>query len=135
VWHHTHVAAVCAGLLSLGACTAARTAAPVRPSYRRIVLSPDPVEQPLLSGPPQTAGMRSGRVVLEPGGHMHRHSTGRNEELLVFLRGKARVVLGAETVPMAAGEVLYIPPQTEHEVHNDGPGELTYIYTVAPAGR
>jgi len=131
---HPTLVSLCAVLLSLGACSGARPPAAATLHYQRIVLSPEPVEQPLLTGPPQTAGMRSGKVALGPGGHMHRHSTLGNEELLLFLRGKARVVLGAETVLMEAGEVLYIPPQTEHEVHNDGPGELTYIYTVASAG-
>ncbi len=126
---------LCAVLLSLGACaTTARKAGPSL-HYQRIVLSPDPVEQPLLTGPPQTMGMRSGRVVLKPGEHMHRHSTEGYEELLVVLRGRARVVVGTEPVAMEAGQVLYIPPQTGHEVHNDGAEELRYIYTVAPAGR
>jgi len=100
--------------------------------YQQIVLSPQAIEQTLLDGPPQTAGMRSGRVVLKAGEHMHRHSTNGNEELLLFLQGKARVVLGNDAIAMEAGQVLYIPPQTEHEVHNDGPAELWYIYTVAP---
>jgi mannose-6-phosphate isomerase-like protein (cupin superfamily) len=131
--HHELFLALGAALLSLGACATATPEARRELRYQRIVLSPDPVEQPLLTGPPQTAGMRSGKVVLKPGEHMHRHSTSGNEELLVFLQGKARVVLGAETVPMEAGQVLYIPPQVEHEVHNDGMEELRYIYTVAPA--
>ncbi len=118
--------------LSIGGC-AGRRPAPTVLRYQRIALSPEPVEQQLLAGPPQTAGMRSGKVVLEPGAHMHRHSTAQNEELLVFLRGDARVVIGTEAVATAAGQVLYIPPQTEHEVHNDGPEELVYVYTVAPA--
>jgi mannose-6-phosphate isomerase-like protein (cupin superfamily) len=101
--------------------------------YQLITLAPESVEQALLDGPPQTAGMRSGRVVLKPGEHMHRHSTHGNEELLVFLLGKARVVLGSETITAQAGQVLFIPPHTEHELHNDGPVELRYIYTVAPA--
>jgi mannose-6-phosphate isomerase-like protein (cupin superfamily) len=126
---------LCAATLCLGVCTAGTQTAPAKLHYQRIVLSAEPVEQPLLTGPPQTAGMRAGRVVLKAGEDMHRHSTENNEELLVFLRGKARVLLGSETLTMEAGQVLYIPPQTEHELHNDGPDELRYIYTVAPAGR
>lgn len=102
---------------------------------QRIVLSAEPVEQPLLTGPPQTAGMRSGRVVLRPGSGMHSHSTHGNEELLIFLAGKAKVTLGSEVLELAAGQVLYIPPFTVHAVDNEGPEELRYIYTVAPAGR
>ena len=119
--------------LSVVGCAIA-PAAPARVGlhYQRIVLSPEAVEQPLLQGPPQTAGLRSGRVVLKPGEHMHRHSTGAHEELLVFLQGRAQVLVGSETLEVAAGQVLYIPPQTDHELHNEGPDELRYIYTVAP---
>lgn len=133
-WNVVASAVALCVVLSSGAC-AARGSAPVSLRYQRIALSPEPVEQQLLAGPPQTAGMRSGRVVLAPGAHMHRHSTAQNEELLVFLQGKARVVIRTEVVATEAGQVLYIPPQTDHEVHNDGPEELRYIYTVAPAGR
>jgi mannose-6-phosphate isomerase-like protein (cupin superfamily) len=103
--------------------------------YRQITLTPESVEQPLLDGPPQTAGMRSGRVVLKTGEHMHRHSTNANEELLVILQGKGRVIIGGETLRVEGGQVLYIPPRTEHELHNDDGAELRYIYTVAPAAK
>ncbi len=103
--------------------------------YQRFVLNPEPVYQELLVGPPQTGGMRSGRPVLLPGQEMARHSTKDNEEMLVFLKGKARVVLGSETISMEEGQALYIPPQNEHGIFNDGPEELRYMYIVAPAGR
>jgi mannose-6-phosphate isomerase-like protein (cupin superfamily) len=120
------------GVMILGGCAAPTPAAP-RGAWKKIVLSPAAEYQPLLTGPPQTGGMRSGRVVLKAGEEMHRHSTEGNEELLVFLRGQARVLLEQESVTVGAGEVLYIPPHTAHEVHNDGTEELAYIYTVAPA--
>ena len=119
--------------LILGGCASTATKPSIALHYQQIVLSPQPIEQTLLGGPPQTAGMRSGRVVLKAGEHMHRHSTNGNEELLLFLQGKARVVLGSDVVDIEAGQVLYIPPHIEHEVHNDGQAELWYIYTVAPA--
>lgn len=121
--------------LALTACGAPTRSVPQGLRHQRIVLSAAPVTQMLLTGPPQTAGMRSGRVVLAVGKAMHRHSTKGNEEILVFLQGKARVILGHEPLTLEAGQVLYVPPRTEHEVHNDGPGELRYIFTVAPAGR
>ena len=37
--------------------------------------------------------MRSGRVPLKPGEEMHRHNPNGNEEVLVFLAGRASVVL------------------------------------------
>jgi mannose-6-phosphate isomerase-like protein (cupin superfamily) len=119
----------------LAAACAPATRIPPNLHHFKVVLDAAPRTQMLLTGPPQTAGMRSGRVVLKPGEAMHRHSTKLNEEILVFLQGKARVVLGSEPVMMEAGQILYVPPQTEHEVHNDGPEELRYIFTVAPAAR
>jgi len=119
--------------ISFGILVAGCASTPVNDAWSKIVIRPDAAYQPLLQGPPQTHGMRSGRVVLASGKAMERHSTEANEEQLLFLQGKGRVLLGKEEVVMSAGEVLYIPPHTEHEVHNDGPDELRYIYTVAPA--
>lgn len=125
--------ALCASFCVLTGC--ASTAQRPQLHYRQITLAPESVEQPLLDGPPHTAGMRSGRVVLKSGEHMHRHSTNDNEELLVILQGKGRVLIGAETITVQGGQVLYIPPRTEHEIHNDDAAELRYIYTVAPAAK
>ena len=43
---------------------------------------------PLLKGAPQTAGMRSGFVRLQPGETVGWHTTGKNEESLVILTGR-----------------------------------------------
>jgi len=117
----------CAG----AACACATPHAPLH--WKQLTLSPESVEQRILAGPPETAGMRSGRVVLAAGAHMHRHTTGGNEELLTMLQGRAKVRLGEETVELSAGQVLYIPPETPHEVENEGPEEARYVYCVAPA--
>jgi putative monooxygenase len=111
------------------------SSAPAGLHHVKVALSPASVEQMLLTGPPQTAGMVAGRVVLKPGEAMHRHSTENNEELLVVLHGRGQVLIGGEPVAVAAGEVLYVPPHTEHEVRNDGQEELRYIFTAAPVGR
>ena len=108
------------------------TAGPA-PQVQHFTLKSDSDYQPLLKGPPQTGGMHSGHVTLKPGQQMHRHSTEANEEMLIFLQGRGQVVLGGTKVAVGAGEALYIPPQTEHEVHSEGPEDLRYVYTVAPA--
>lgn len=88
--------------------------------------------QPLLDEP-VTRGLASGHVTLKPGESMHRHDTERYEELLVVLAGRARVIVGTEPMQVDAGEVLYIPPHTEHEVHNDGTVDLRYLFVATPA--
>jgi mannose-6-phosphate isomerase-like protein (cupin superfamily) len=91
--------------------------------------------QKLLDGRPQTFGMRSGRVYLQPGQACGRHSTKDREELLVFLSGRGELLIAEqERFDVAEGKVSYIPPQTLHDVRNTGDGPLVYVYCVAPVG-
>lgn len=88
----------------------------------------------LLRGAPQTAGMRSGFVRLKPGQSVGWHSTGRNEESLVILRGEGTALLdGHPARSFAAPHFLYIPPATRHNIENTGHDILEYVYVVAPA--
>jgi mannose-6-phosphate isomerase-like protein (cupin superfamily) len=90
--------------------------------------------QPLLTGKPQTRGMRSGRVYLRPGQSCGEHSTGGHEEQLVFLAGSGTAYWGPDKNPVAVGvgKVLYFPPQMQHNIHNTGTEPLVYIYCVIP---
>jgi len=89
---------------------------------------------PLLKGAPQTTGMRSGFVRLMPGQTVGWHTTGKNEEVLVVLRGKGKALIaGAPGLSFVAPALAYIPPATRHNVENTGEGPLEYEYVVAPA--
>jgi mannose-6-phosphate isomerase-like protein (cupin superfamily) len=89
---------------------------------------------PLLKGPPQTAGMRSGVVRLKPGESVGWHSTGQNEESLVILHGTGTAFLeGPGNLGFFAPQIVYIPPTTKHNVQNTGSDLLEYVYVVAPA--
>lgn len=100
-----------------------------------VELDRKPEYQRLLEGQPQTCGMRSGRVYLEPGKSCGQHSTKDHEELLVFLRGEGVVHIGDDTdLAVGLGKVAYIPPRTLHDVENTGTEPLAYIYCVAPIG-
>ncbi|SPE32139.1 exported hypothetical protein [Acidobacteriia bacterium SbA2] len=89
---------------------------------------------PLLQGVPQTAGMRSGFVRLKPRGSVGWHTTGKNEEALVILRGSGEALIeGQPGRVFAAPMLVYIPPATRHNVTNTGDGLLEYVYVVAPA--
>ena len=52
---------------------------------------------PLLNGSPQTSGMRSGFVRLQPGNSVGWHSTGQNEESLVILHGAGEAIVERTT--------------------------------------
>lgn len=89
---------------------------------------------PLLKGAPQTAGMRSGFVRLQPGATVGWHTTGKNEEALVILHGQGEALIdGQAKQPFVAPAFVYIPPATRHNVLNTGTEPLEYVYVVAPA--
>ena len=90
--------------------------------------------QPLLAGSPQTCGMRSGRVCLQPGEDCGVHSTQAHEETLVFLSGSGTAFIGEKMTASEVGEgkICYIPPYTSHNIKNTGTKPLVYIYCVAP---
>ncbi|MFC1780676.1 cupin domain-containing protein [Planctomycetota bacterium] len=89
--------------------------------------------QELLSGEPQTNGMRSGRVYLTPGQACERHSTKNHEEMLVFLSGQGELAIGENDIfQVGRGKVAYIPANTFHDVKNTGSEPLLYIYCVTP---
>ena len=89
--------------------------------------------QDLLGGRPQTCGMRSGRVYLQPGETCGRHNTEQYEELLIFLSGQGLALIGKNgSCKVGKGKVSYIPPHTVHNIKNTGSEPLVYIYCVAP---
>ena len=78
--------------------------------------------------------MRSGFVHLKTAETIGWHTTGKNEESLVILRGSGEArIEGQPARPFAAPAFVYIPPATRHNVANTGNEPLEYVYVVAPA--
>ena len=87
----------------------------------------------LLTGTPQTMGMRSGFVRLKPGETVGWHTTGQHEEALVVLHGQGEASIdGQAKQTFVAPAFAYIPPATRHNVRNTGKELLEYVYVVAP---
>ena len=98
-----------------------------------IELQTDDVYQSLLKGPPRTMGMRSGRVVLNPGESVGEHSTKEHEEIIIVLEGSGEAFCeGHPPIPISKGTIVYIPPRSTHNIMNTGNTFLKYIYVVAP---
>ncbi|MBV8571148.1 MAG: cupin domain-containing protein [Acidobacteriaceae bacterium] len=71
---------------------------------------------------------------LKPGQSVGWHSTGQNEESLVILAGKGEALIaGQPKREIAAKQVFYVPPATQHNIMNSGSQPLEYVYVVAPA--
>jgi mannose-6-phosphate isomerase-like protein (cupin superfamily) len=118
------------GLFCLAAATASAQTKP-RPLTKPLECAQ--VDCLMLSGVPESAGMRSGFVRLKPGQSVGSHSTGRNEETLVVLHGKGTArIEGQEGLPFEAPALVYIPSGTHHNVENTGEETLEYEYVVAP---
>ena len=88
----------------------------------------------LLQGLPQTAGMRSGLVRLQPGETIGWHTTGDHEESLIILEGQGKALIeGQQGQPFVAPALVCTPLLTRHNVENTGKETLVYVYVVAPA--
>ena len=88
--------------------------------------------QRVFSGPPQTASMHSGLVVLLPSKSVGKHSTENYEEAVIVLAGSGEMrITGGETLKLKPNSVAYCPPNTEHDVINTSSQPLRYLYIVA----
>ena len=88
----------------------------------------------ILSGFPETMGIKSGHVVLKPGENVGEHVTEAKEEVIVVLKGKAMILCGNDDEPIVAcaHSVVYVPPETAHDVKSIGGDVLEYVYVVSP---
>jgi quercetin dioxygenase-like cupin family protein len=121
-------------LSSAGVLGIAMVAQPTYPKPLVIPLSAAAGDQELLTGTPQTAGMRSGLVRLKPNNTVGWHTTGDHEEALVILHGQGSALIeGQVDRKFVSPAVTYIPPNTRHNVKNTGSDDLEYVYVVAPA--
>jgi len=68
----------------------------------------------------------------EPGGFNPPHSHDR-EEVMLIRRGVTSVTMGEETMALAPGDVLIVPPRTVHQVRNSGTETAEYLY-ISPSG-
>jgi mannose-6-phosphate isomerase-like protein (cupin superfamily) len=83
--------------------------------------------------PPQSIGLKAGRVHLEVGAECGTHSTEEKEEVLVILQGQGQALLGEKeerVLEIGVGKIAYIPPHTIHNITNTGTEPLVYIFTV-----
>jgi len=81
-----------------------------------------------------TLGLKSGHVILKKGEEIGEHSTNDLEEALVILKGKGLLLINSEEeFDFEDNSVLYIPPDTVHNVKNTGNGILEYIFITSNA--
>ena len=60
----------------------------------------------------------------------HRHDG--LEQVYVIVRGRGTMRVGAERREVEAGTLVFVPPDTDHAIRNDGAELLTYVSATAP---
>jgi transcriptional regulator with XRE-family HTH domain len=70
----------------------------------------------------------------EPGGSTgdEPYTHGDSEELLLVIRGRARVQLGAELYELGAGDVVQYRSSTPHRVSNPGDELAEVVFVISP---
>ena len=77
-------------------------------------------------------GIKAGHIVLKPGGTIGEHSTDEKEEIIVVTKGKGEAIIGGESIlDIDKNFVLYIPPDTYHDIKNTGSESLEYIFITS----
>jgi len=86
-------------------------------------------------GRPITAkGFAMGLVILDPeGGQVPWHAH-PNEEVYTIIEGTAQIAVGDELGSLSAGQAVYIPPNTFHQLTNLSGSPVKLLYCYSPAG-
>jgi mannose-6-phosphate isomerase-like protein (cupin superfamily) len=71
-------------------------------------------------------------VEVEPGGEQKPHSH-VPQQVYVITRGIGRMRVGDEERDVREGQMVFIPPETEHGIVNTGETVLTYVSAATPA--
>lgn len=86
------------------------------------------------ASPIQASNFSMGLVILEPnGGQVPWHNQDQ-EEIYFIVEGEGEVCLGEERRTISAGECVFIPPPSFHQLTNTSDVPMTMIYVYGPAG-
>jgi mannose-6-phosphate isomerase-like protein (cupin superfamily) len=92
------------------------------------------------AAPPERTCLQTAQFVhhmlIPPGGRhvqeLHIHPDA--EEIVVITRGVGQASVGGRSFPVAAEDVVYIPPGAEHELRNTGDDLLGVLFINVPTG-
>ena len=71
--------------------------------------------------------------VTVPGGAKQTlHSSGEAEQAYVVVRGSGTMSVAGDTQEVAEGDLILVPPATEHSIGNDGADELACVSIQSP---
>jgi mannose-6-phosphate isomerase-like protein (cupin superfamily) len=68
-------------------------------------------------------------MTIPPDGEIGEEVHDENDQILSFVSGVGKAVIGGRSKPVKAGDVVIVPAGTKHNFLNDGPNPLV-LYTV-----
>jgi mannose-6-phosphate isomerase-like protein (cupin superfamily) len=71
--------------------------------------------------------------VTVPGGAKQTlHSSGEAEQVYVVVRGRGTMSVAGDTQEVGEGDLILVPPATEHSIGNEGEAELACVSIQSP---
>lgn len=71
-------------------------------------------------------------VDVPSGAEQRSHSHAESEQVYVVVKGRGRMRVAGDEEPVEEGDLVFIPPATEHAIVNDGPEVLVYVTAASP---
>jgi mannose-6-phosphate isomerase-like protein (cupin superfamily) len=71
-------------------------------------------------------------VDVPPGAEQRAHSHEDAEQVYVIVRGRGRMTVAGDVEEVGEGDLVFIPPATQHGIVNDGSETLVYISAASP---
>ena len=71
-------------------------------------------------------------VDVPPGAEQHSHSHEDSEQVYVIVRGRGRMQVAGDEENVGEGDLVFIPPATDHGIKNDGEETLVYVSAASP---
>jgi len=71
-------------------------------------------------------------VTVPGGAEQTLHSSGEAEQAYVVVRGRGRMSVAGDTQEVGEGDLILVPPATEHSIGNEGAEELACVSIQSP---
>lgn len=71
-------------------------------------------------------------VEVPPGAEQRAHSHEDAEQVYVVVRGQGRMEVAGDVEEVGEGDLIFIPPATQHGIVNDGSEPLVYVSAASP---
>jgi mannose-6-phosphate isomerase-like protein (cupin superfamily) len=71
-------------------------------------------------------------VDVPPGAEQRAHSHADAEQVYVIVRGSGRMSVAGDVEEVGEGDLVFIPPATQHSIVNSGSETLVYVAATSP---